>query len=151
MAAADQKAQEREVGVRQVAVGQVDEVREDMPLQVVDLDHGYVAGYRQPLGERHAHQKRAEQAGTARKGYRVDLVGRDAGLLQGRVDHGYDVLLVCARGQLGYHAAVLDVYRLRGDDVREQRAVADNGGRSIVARGFDAQYGNVHFYAYFSV
>jgi len=101
--------------VGQLPVRQVDEMREDVSLQVIDLDHRDVAGDRQPLGERHAHEQRSDQSGAAREGDGVQLVGRDAGLPERRIHHGDDILLVGPRGQLGDHAAVLDVHGLRGD------------------------------------
>ena len=88
VSAADEQAEEREVGVGQLAVRQVEEVRKDVALEVVDLHH---------------------RAGAAREGDGIELVGRDAGLLERRIHHRNDVLLVGARGQLGNHASVLDV------------------------------------------
>ena len=41
-------------------------------------------------------------------------------------------------------AAVFDVNRLRGDDVRQQDVVAEHGGRGVVTRGFDAENCNIH-------
>ena len=146
MSAADEQAEEREVGVGQRPVGQVEEVREDMSLQVVHLDHRDVVRQGEPFGERHAHEQRTEQSRPAREGDGVQLVGCDAGLFEGRVDHGDDVLLVGARGQFGNHAAVFHVHGLRGDDVRQQRRVADDGRRRIVARRLDAEDGYIHSY-----
>ena len=73
MPAADQQAEEREAGMGQFAVGQVDEVREDMPLQVVDLDHRDVVRHREPLGERYPDEQRTQQPGAAREGDGIDL------------------------------------------------------------------------------
>ena len=109
VSAADEQAEEREVGVGQLAVRQVEEVRKDVALEVVDLHHRDVVGDGEPLGERNAHEQRTQQAGAAREGDGIELVGRDAGLLERRIHHRNDVLLVGARGQLGNHASVLDV------------------------------------------
>ena len=114
-------------------VGQVDEVREDVPLQVVHLDHRNVARDGESLGEGDPHEQRSEQSGTAREGDGVELVGRDACFAQRRVHHGDDVLLVRPRCQFGDDAAVLHVHGLRGDDVRQQHVVAQYGGRRVVA------------------
>ena len=133
MSAAHKQAEEREVGMRHFAARQVDEVREYVPLQVVDLDEGYVACDGETFGEGCADQKRSQKTRSAREGYGVELVDRDAGLLEGGVDDGDDVLLVRARCQLGNYSSVLDVYGLRGDDVRQQRGVAYDGGRGVVA------------------
>ena len=131
--------------MRQVAVGQVDEVRADMPLQVVDLHHRHVERQGQPLGKRDAHEQRAEQAGTAREGDTVQVGHADARLADRPVDYRNDILLVRARGQLGDYASVLPVNFLTGNDVRQQPSAPDHGGRRIVARGFDSQDRYVHF------
>ena len=101
MSAADEQAEEREVGVGQRPVGQVEEVREDMSLQVVHLDHRDVVRQGEPFGERHAHEQRSDQPRAAREGDGVDLFGRQSGLLERRVHDGDDVLLVGPRGQSG--------------------------------------------------
>ena len=144
MPAADQQAEEREAGMGQFAVGQVDEVREDMPLQVVDLDHRDVVRHREPLGERYPDEQRTQQPGAAREGDGVYLRDGKPGLSECRVDHRDDVLLVCPRSQFGDHAAVFYVHGLGGDHVRQQQVVADHGSRRIVARGFDAENCNIH-------
>ena len=71
----------------QFAVGQVDEVREDMPLQVVDLDHRDVVRHREPLGERYPDEQRTQQPGAAREGDGIDLPDGEPGLSECRVDH----------------------------------------------------------------
>ena len=144
VAAAHEQAEERESGVRQRAVLKVDEMRKYVSLKVIDLDHRDVVRDGKPLGERHAHQQRTQQSGAAREGDGVDLFGRQSGLLERRVHHGNDVLLVRPRSQFGDHAAVFDVDGLRGDDVRQQHVVAYHGGGCVVARGFDAQNSNIH-------
>ena len=112
MPAADEQAQEREVGVGQRTVREVDEVGEDVPLEVVDLDHRDVAGDGEALGERHAHEQRPDESGAAREGDGVDVGGREPGVAQGGIHHGNDVLLVGAGSQFGNHAAVFDVHGL---------------------------------------
>ena len=94
VASADQQRQEREIGVGQPAVGQVDEVGEDVPLQVVDFDQRDVAGDGESLGEGDAHEQRSHQTRAAREGDGVDLRRRDARFAERRVDHRHDVLLV---------------------------------------------------------
>ena len=76
------------------AVRQVDEVREDVALQVVDFDHRNIAGDRKALGERHAHQERSHQSGAARESDGVELRSVDPGLPERRVHDGNDVLLM---------------------------------------------------------
>ncbi len=74
----------------------------------------------------------------------ASILRAHARLLERRVHDGNDVLLVRPRGQFGDHAAVFDVNRLRGDDVRQQDVVAEHGGRCVVTRGFDAENCNIH-------
>ena len=76
------------------AVGEVDEMREDVSLQVVDLDHRDVAGDGKSLGERHADEQRTHQSRAAREGDGVELRGVDSGLPERRVHDGDDVLLM---------------------------------------------------------
>ena len=144
VSAAHEQAQEREIRVGKRTVGQVDEVREDVPLQVVHLDHRDVARDGESLGEGDPHEQRSEQSGTARESDGVELVGRDACFAQRRVHHGDDVLLVRPRCQFGDDAAVLHVHGLRGDDVRQQHVAAQHRRRGVVARGFDAENCNIH-------
>ena len=96
-------------------------------------------GHGQPLGERHPHQQRPQQAGTPRKGNGIHIVGRQTGILEGGIDHGNDVLLMGPRSQFGNHAAVLHVYGLRSDDIGEHSRAAQYGSRRVVTRGFDTQ------------
>ena len=58
-------------------------MREDVSLQMVDLDHRDVARNRESLGERDTDEQRSEQTRTSREGDGVNLVGGDSGLLQG--------------------------------------------------------------------
>ena len=124
--------------MRQRAVGQVDEVRKYVSAEVVDIDERYVVCNRKTFGERYSHEQRSEQARPARKGDGIDLVDGNAGLLDCGVDDRNDILLVCARGEFGNYTAVFLVYGLTCNDVRKQYAVADDGCRSVVARGLDA-------------
>ena len=109
VSSAHEQTQKREIGMGQLPVGKVDEVREDVSLQVVDLHHRDVAGDGESFGERHPHEQRSQQTRSAREGDGVEFVGRDARFAQRRVHHRHDVLLVGARGQFGDHAAVFDV------------------------------------------
>ena len=142
--AADEQAEEREIGVRELPVGEVYEVREDMPLEVVDLDHRDVPGDRESLRERDADEERPHQSGAAGEGDGVDVVDRDSCLLERRVDHGDDVLLVGPGGQFGDDSSVFDVHGLGGDDVRQQDVVAQHGGGGVVAGGFDSENCDIH-------
>ena len=60
----------------------LEEVRRDVAVQVVHLDHRQAACRRQRLRGRDADQERADQARATRDGDRVEVVERDAGLAQ---------------------------------------------------------------------
>ena len=109
-------------------------------LQVVDLNQRNLQCLCKAFGKRHAYQQRAEQSGAAREGHGVDVAAFYAGVVERSVHYGHYILLVGTRCQLGHHATVLFVHLLRGDDVRQQTVVAQNGRRSVVARGFYGKY-----------
>ena len=113
-------------------------MRQDMSLQVIDFDDGLFCGQCQTLGERGAHQQRAEQARSARKGDGIHVGHRDARHFQGFGDHRQDVLLVGAGGQLRDHAAIAAVHFLRSHHIGQQKGVAKDGRGGVVAGGFDA-------------
>ena len=129
--------------MRALLVGQVDEVGQDVPLQVIDLHQRDVLGHGESLGERNAHQQRPQQTGAPGKGDGVHIVDRQAGILECGIDHGHDVLLMGPRGQFGNHTAVLHVHGLRGDDIGEHRRTAQHGGRGVVTGRLDTQYDNI--------
>ncbi len=81
----------------ELPVWKVDEVRENVPLQVVHLDHRNVARDREPLGERHAHEQRADQSGSPREGDGIQVVGRDAGVSLSAVSTTGMMFCWCAR------------------------------------------------------
>ena len=117
---------------------------QDMPLQVIDLHQRSVLGDGEPFGERHADQQRSEQSRAACDGDAVHLVGSHARLFQREIHHRDDILSVGAGGEFGNDAAVFGVDGLRGDDVRQQRPVAYDGGGGVVARGFYAEDSDFH-------
>ena len=96
MATTYQKAEEGELRVGKFAVGQVNQVRKDVALQVVNLHHRDVLRNRQTLGKRYANEQRAHQARTAREGDGVHLVDADAGLFESGIYNRNDVLLMGA-------------------------------------------------------
>ena len=128
-------------------LGSAYEMRQHMPLQVVDLHERDTQTQRQTLGERRAHEQRAQQARTAGERYRAQLLFPHPGALQGRIHHRHDVLLMRTRRQLRHHSAVLFVYFLRSDDVTQHHAAANHRRRRVVARALYAQYYHVflHF------
>ena len=91
-----------------------DEVAQHMCLQVVHLDEGLAEGLSETLGETYAHHQRAHESRTAGECHGIDLFFTYSRFADGTVDHGDDILFVCATGQLGHHAAVLLVDFLAG-------------------------------------
>lgn len=67
---------------------------EDVSLEVVHFHHGGVLGDGEAFGEGDAYQQGAEQSGAAGDGDAVDLFGADAGVFQGGIDDGDDILSV---------------------------------------------------------
>ena len=111
-----------------------------MALQVVHVDEGDAQCAGQSLGEAHAHKERAHEARAAGEGHCRELFFLYAGALDGLVYHRHHILLVRTRGQLGHHTAVGAVHILRGGHVAQQHAVAQHGGRCVVAAAFYAEY-----------
>ena len=100
------QAEERELRAAVVTAFHFHEVGENMPLQVVDLDDGFVGSDSQAFGERSTDQQRAQQARTARKGDGIDIGQRHAGLFQCFGHDRQDVLLVGPGCQFGNDAAI---------------------------------------------
>ena len=107
-----------------------------MAVEMVYVDERNAQAQRHALGEARAYKERAYEPRAAREGYGREVADLDAGAAQGCVDHGHDVLLMRARGQLGHHAAVLFMYLLRCYHIAPQDAVDDDRSRRIVARRF---------------
>ncbi len=99
-----------------------------MAVKMVHIYNRYSQAERQPFCERCAHQKRAKKPGAAGEGYCRQVVFRDSGAVYGRVDHGYNILLMSAGGQFGHHPSVFLMHALRRDYIGEKDAVADNCG-----------------------
>ncbi len=114
----------------------------DVPLDVVDADERLSAGVRERLRVADADEQRADEPRSARDGDSVDLVDRDARLVERLVDDRADLLEVLARRDLGHDAPVDAVRRdLRRDDVRaNMAAVLDDGRRGLIARRLDAEH-----------
>ena len=111
----------------------LDEVRQHVGMQVVDLDHGDTEGEAEPLGKVGPHQQRAQQSGAAGEGDGIELIGANARATYRLADDGDDVLLVGTGGELGHNAAVGRMYGLRGDDIAQQLTAAQYGRRGVVA------------------
>jgi len=98
---------------------------------------------RQTLRCLETDHERVWQAGTASGGDRVQVEGRHFRDVQGVASDGQKISEMFARGQFGHHAAILFMKAgLRGNDVREDLAVADNGGAGFVTGGLDGEQGH---------
>ncbi len=92
-------------------------MRQHVRAQVIDGDGRNVERLSETFCEACADEQRAYKAGRLRESHCVQLAPTDAGFFQRCIHHRYDVLQMGARGNLRYHAAVLFVDFLRGDDV----------------------------------
>lgn len=114
------------------------EMAEHMAMEVVYVDDGDAQTQRKPFGKGGAHKQRTQQSRATGERY-----GRKIGLAYARaaycrVDYRHDVLLVGARCQFRYHAAVFLVNALGCDYVGEQQPVADYCRGSVVAARFNS-------------
>ncbi len=143
IAAADEARHER-----RLEVGRLEEVREEVPLEVVHRDERQPRGGAEALGEGNAHDERAHEAGACGDGDGGEVGRRErvaaerlARLCQGLFERAHDGLGMLARGDLGHHAAeaCMEV-DLGGDDAREHAAGrVDHGDGRLVAGGFDGE------------
>lgn len=138
--ARDQQSQERELRTAVLLALLPDEMREDMPLQMVDIHQRLVYGQRKSLGERHPHEQRAQEAGAAGISYRIYLLRSHPGLVQGLADHRHYILLMGAGCQFGHHPAVSAVHLLRGHHIGQQGLTPQHRCRRIVTRRFNSKY-----------
>ena len=113
----------------------------DVAFKMVDGDEGQVGGEGKRFGVGDAHQKRSGEARAAGNGDRVEIGQRDAGLAEGGADDRDDGAQMLAAGQLGDHSAIAGVSgNLRSNHGTERVGAAlDDGGRGLVAGGFDTQ------------
>ena len=98
----------------------VEEVRPDVPLQVVDADQAGARGERHALGRRHPDQQRPHQTGADRHRDPVDVAEpREPGRLERLGQERVQRLHVGARRHLGHDPAEpLVQVHLGGDEVR---------------------------------
>ena len=108
---------------------------------MVDGDEREILGEGESFGVGDADQQRSGEAGTVGYGDGVEVGEGDAGLGESGADDGDDGAEMLAGGQLGDDAAVTGMGGdLGGDDGGERAGAAlDDGGGSLVARGFDGE------------
>ena len=90
-------------------------MRQDMGLHVIHRHQWNLQGDGQGFGKGGPHEKRPQQTGALGEGDPVQVLLADSGLLQGTVDHGNDVLLMCPGGQLRNDSSVFRMDLLVGD------------------------------------
>ena len=95
VAAAGHQAQK---GRLQVRMGEVQ--RGDVPPQMVHRHQGLAGGKGQAFGKVHPHQHCADEARRVGDGHGADVFQGTAGLVQGALGHGADMLDVAAGGDL---------------------------------------------------
>jgi hypothetical protein len=78
----------------------------DMPVKMVDGHERQLPGGRQRLGRRQPHEKRADQAGTARDRHRPDVPQLHPSRLERIRGDRVHQLEMPARGDLGHDPAV---------------------------------------------
>jgi hypothetical protein len=116
-----------------------------MALEVVDTDQGATARIGEGLGVHDPREQRADQAGTGRYGDGVHRAPGHTGFGAGPLDHGRQRRHVSAAGQLRHHSPEHLMHVLRQDHEAGQlgrasrRPSHQDGGRGLVARGFDPQ------------
>ena len=115
--------------------------RRDVPAQVVDGRERQPARPGDRLARGEAHEQRADQPRALRRRDERDLVERDRGVLERRLDDGADELEVPARGHLRHDPAeALVQLRLRAPDRRSHDELeVDHRGARVVAGGLDRQ------------
>ena len=114
-----------------VALLTPDEMRQDMAVQMVDVDDGHTQTQGHPLGKRGSDKQRAQKSGPAGKRYGREVMPVYPGTLQRSVDHGEYVLLMRARGKLRYHTAIFGMDILRGYHIAQQYAVPSAHRRQV--------------------
>ncbi len=93
-----------------------------MGLQMVDGDERFGLRHGDGLGGHDADQQSADQTGSGGCRHRVDVVERQAGLVQGLLDQAIEGIDMGARGNLGHNAAI---GRMRGQ-LRQDDIAADD-------------------------
>ena len=111
-----------------------EEVRRDVPLQMIDRRERQLAGRGQGLSGGEPDQQRSHEPRTLGRGDQLDLLERHARLAQRLLDDEVDQLEVLARGDLRDDSAEAIVHSLRGDHVRAQAPVgAEHRRAGVVA------------------
>ncbi len=138
-AARDQAQKRRRERAVRLGVA-VQEVRRDVPLDVVDGGERKLTRGGEPLRGRESHEQRSHEAGPLRGGDEIHVIERRASLAQRLGDDRVRDLQMVARGDLRHHAAEAIVRALGGDHVRAHQAVGiDNRRAGVVAAALERE------------
>ena len=116
------------------------EVRQNMPLQVVHVNHWNAQTPSKALGKADTHQKASHQPWTPCKGDGIEIFLSDTGPFYGCIHHWHYVLLVGSRCQFWHHTAIFFVYGLRSGYITQQDAITQHSRTCVVARTFYCKY-----------
>src|SRR5687767_14052920 len=115
-----------------------------MRFQMIDGEKRFYLGERDRLGRGESDHETADQAGAGGCRYAIDIVECQMSLGQSMPDQPVEMARMSARRDLRYDAAIgRVVLDLREDGMAEDlgpaiRMAAHEGGRRLVAGGFDA-------------
>jgi hypothetical protein len=123
-----------QVGVRKVRGG-------DVAFQVVYGDQREPAGVGKSFRGRDTNEERPDQTRLYRYGDAANLIESDLSVRQRLLHNPIQAFEMGAGGDLGNHAAVARVLRLRVDHVREGLAAVglDDRSAGVITRRFDGQ------------
>jgi hypothetical protein len=113
-----------------------------MGLHMMHRQQGNVQRERQRLGKLRSYQQRTDQPGRLCKGDGGQISRSAVRLFQRRLHHRHDILHMCPAGQFRYYAAILFMYRLSGDDIGQDDAIAADRTACFVTGRFDGQDGD---------
>lgn len=112
----------------------------DVCLGVINGDERTIQLPCEAFGEGPPNEQRACEARATRGRDGIDCIPGKVCGIEGLLDDSWEAFDVAARGDFGDNTAVGFVLLLGMDDRREDLAtIADDGGGSFIARGFDAE------------
>ncbi len=128
--------------VRRLRRAVLQEVRVDVPLEVVHPDQGHVEGQRDGLGRGESHEERTDEPGTPRRGHGLDLAPAGVRLPEPALEQRVQALQVRPGRELRDHApeARVDVVLAREHVRADLQPVLHHGHRGLVAGGLDPQH-----------
>ena len=112
-----------------------------MRLVMIDADERFVQRKRQRLRRLETNQQRDAQTRPLRGRDGVKLLCGNFGLTQSRLRDGQKIFQMFPRREFGNDAAVFRVeFYLRRNHIRQDTAIAHDGGAGFITGSFDAEY-----------